>query len=113
MNALRQGLYTTCLFFALLLGNACSNQDVTSFEPAVSDSVMIQLLIDMHLAEAHAEILNLPSDGLQDSILMHYQLSRADFEANMAYYEANPDAFHKVYSEVLDKISEERFQPGN
>ena len=113
MSAPRHLTITTVLFAVLLLGNACSNQDIATFTPAVSDSVMIQLMIDMHLAEAHAEILNQPIDGLQDSILSHYQLSRKDFEANMAYYRENPDAFHKVYSEVLDKISEERFEPGS
>lgn len=112
MSALRHDILKTGLFVALLLCSACSNQDVNSFTPAVSDSVMIELMIDMHLAEAHAEILNQPIDGLQDSILSHYQLSREDFESNMAYYRENPDAFHKVYSEVLDKISEERFEPG-
>ncbi len=91
---------------------ACSNQGVADIEPSVSDSVMVQLMIDMHLAEAHAEILKRPIEGLQDSVLAHYQMSRKDFEANMTYYRQNPDKYHKIYSEVLDKISEERFQPG-
>ena len=84
MSAIRHFILTTVLLAGLLLGSACSNQDVNTFTPAVSDSVMIQLMIDMHLAEAHAEILKQPIDGLQDSILSHYQLSREDFEANMA-----------------------------
>lgn len=112
MSTLQEISCTALLLASMLILGACSNQDVNDFTPAISDSLMIQVLIDLHLAEAHAEILNQPIDGMQDSILMHYAFSRDDFEANMAYYRANPDAFHKIYSEVLDKISEERFQPG-
>lgn len=112
MSALQKISGIALLLVSTLHLGACSTQDVNDFTPAVSDSLMIQVLIDMHLAEAHAEILNQPIEGMQDSILSYHTLSREDYEANMAYYRENPDAFHKIYSEVLDKISEERFQPG-
>ena len=98
--------------FLCLLLVSCSKQDDAGPRAPVADSTMIDVLIELHLAEARVEMLHKDQIAVKDSILRHYGLSREAFEANMAFYKAHPDAFHKLYSEALDKLSDERYMPG-
>ncbi len=112
MNA--PGRYHRFILFAMLIAgvlslSSCSNQDLEEIAPPLSDSLMVQVIMELHLAEAKTELFKEDQTDFRDSILIHYGVSRADFEANMAYYRENPDAYHKVYSEALDQMSNERF----
>ena len=100
------------LSFVCLMMASCSNQDVSSVLPPVADSVMVDVLIELHLAEARVEEFHEDQPTVKDSILTHYALSRETFESIMAFYKAHPDVYHKIYSEALDKMSDERFLPG-
>ncbi|MFK7845861.1 MAG: DUF4296 domain-containing protein [Rhodothermales bacterium] len=93
--------------------SACSNQDTSDVLPPLSDSTMVQVLIELHLAEARADFFQEDQIGYQDSILAHYGISQQDFENNMSFYKENPDIYHKIYSTVLDELSDERFLPEN
>ncbi len=96
---------SACLF----LLPACSNQALEEIAPPLSDSLMVQIIMELHLAEAKVELFKEDQIDFRDSIFSHYGVSKADYEANMAYYRERPDEYHKVYSEALDKMSNERF----
>ena len=101
------------LCVTLLLLSACSNQNVTEIQPPVADSVMIQVLIELHLAEARVDLFHESQTQHRDSILTKYQITQAEFEENMAFYRENPVTFHKLYSEALDHLSDERYLPAD
>lgn len=105
-----QGLGLLLLCFSVF---ACSNQETSDVLPPLSDSTMVQVLIELHLAEARVDFFQEDQIGFQDSILAHYDIRQDDFEKNMAFYKENPDVYHKIYSEVLDQLSDERFLPDN
>lgn len=104
-------LGATLLGATLLLLPACRDQAPTEALPPVADSTMIQVLIELHLAEARASILNTDQTSTRDSILLRYGVDRDAFEAAIDYYARNPDAYVKIYSEALDQLSDERYLP--
>ncbi len=104
----------SCILFLIasgLITSGCADK-VTGTSPApVPDSVMIELLIEMHLTEARIEMHNEPMLETRDSIFVQYGITPATFEAAMDYYTENPEAYLKIYTEALDKISDERYMP--
>ncbi len=104
----RIGIYSALAINAFQF-SACSNQDISDVAPPLSDSIMVQIIVELHLAEAKVELLKEDQLNFRDSILTHYKVSLEEFEANMAFYRENPDAYHKIYSTALDKMSDERF----
>lgn len=100
------------VIISALVASGCADK-VTGTSPApVPDSVMIELLIEMHLAEARIEMHHEPMLETRDSIFVQYGITQATFEAAMEYYTENPEAYLKIYTEALDKLSDERYMPG-
>ena len=97
----------------LLVLPACSGQAPTEAGPSIADSTMIQLLIELHLVEARANIVQSDESTRRDSILLQYGVEREAFDAAMDYYAAHPSEFVSIYSEALDKLSDERYMPSN
>ena len=93
----------------LLASPGCGEGSVVEVEPTVPDSIMVQVLIELHLAEARTQMLKENSTAFRDSILMKYNVSREDYETNMAYYHDNPDALHEMLTHALDELSDERY----
>ena len=74
---------------------------------------MIDMLIDMHLAEAtfnhfryDSTFKNTSSSEFYYSILNKYQVPDTVFENSLIYYASNPKNFEKMYRKVLDKLGE-------
>ena len=100
------------LMFLLLLPS-CVSQPLTEVTAPIADSTMVQLIIELHLAEARAQVSQSDQTASRDSIFFHYGVEKDDFEAAMDYYAGNPDAYVRIYSEALDKLSDERYFPAN
>lgn len=92
--------------------SGCADKVTGTSPTPVPDSVMIELLIEMHLVEARIEMHNEPMLEARDSIFMQYGITPAIFGEAMDYYTENPDAYLKIYTEALDKLSDERYMPG-
>ena len=100
--------------YALLAGlltlPACSA--FISEEPPVSDSTMVEVLIELHLTNARLELQYDLPPAIRDSILFKYGLDAQRFAAIMAYYADHPEAYSALYTTMLDRISAERLQQG-
>lgn len=97
----------------LLASSGCGEGNVVEVEPTVPDSIMIQVLIELHLAEARTQMLKENNTAFRDSILTQYNVSREDYETNMAYYHDNPDVLHELLTHALDELSDERYMQKN
>lgn len=99
------------LFLAALTAAVCFGgcSAVTSDEPPLSDSTLVQVLLELHLARARTEVVRDVSPTLRDSILFHYGLDSTSFEAALSYYIDRPEEYKALYTQVLDQINEERF----
>ncbi len=100
--------YTLALTLVLSL-SACTSP--TGTEPPVADSTFVNVLVELHLAKARAEILQqTPSKALRDSILARYALNAQRLDATLDYYAHHPDAYAALYETVMNRLRAERAQ---
>ncbi len=94
------------LVAASLISTGCSGPD----EPVrtVSDSTLVEVLMDLHLAGARRQVDAKASPGLRDSVLALHGLDSTSFLEAMAWYEAHPEEYVAVYGTVVDRLAEER-----
>ena len=109
-NSLAQRMARGALVIALLTLSACSA--FTSDEPPISDSTMVEVLIELHLVTARLELQYDHQPAVRDSILFKYGLDAQRFQDIMAYYADHPEAYSAIYTTMLDRISAERLQQG-
>lgn len=108
---IRPSLNRALLFSSMILLPACSGQTPTESAPAVADSTMIELIIELHLAEARSQVTETDLAAARDSIFLYYGIEHDAYAAAMDYYSRNPDEFVKIYAEALDRLSDERYLP--
>jgi len=92
------------LLLTIVLGG-CVQGDGTG--RVVSDSLMAEIFVELHLLKAR-ETLALPPSGLtRDSVIIHYGLSPEQFEAQMRYYAEYPDAFSALQNQITDRLGQQ------
>ncbi|MBI4645029.1 MAG: DUF4296 domain-containing protein [Bacteroidia bacterium] len=76
-----------------------------------SDKIAL-ILVDMHLADATLNIVNLNQqvknfkpEGYYNEILKKYRYSRKELELSIDYYSRHPEEFDIVYEKVLNRLS--------
>ena len=79
----------------------------------IKEKQMINMLADIHLAEAtynhmryDSIIRNSSSENFYYSVLEKYDVPDSVFEKSFIYYASNPKNFEKMYREVMNKLSE-------
>ena len=93
---------------SLLLITLSSCSLTTPAQPPVPDSLMVEVLLDLHLAAARAEIYTDVSSTLRDSILTEHGLDTTRFQDVMQYYFDQPEAYAPLLKQVLDRLNEQR-----
>ena len=86
----------------LLLAAGCSPGEPAA--PALPDSAFVDVLVDVHLADARAGRTGEPADSLRAAALAHHGLDTAAFRRALAFYAAHPDAYAPLYDEALDRL---------
>ena len=99
------------LFFAALF--SCNEGPIEKPDHLVKEKKMINMLVDIHLAEAtfnhmlHDSIVrNSSSVNFYYSVLEKYNVTASVFEKSYVYYASNPKNFEKMYLEVVNKLVE-------
>ena len=95
------------MFFLLLLLPACSV--LTSDEPPVADSTLVDVLIELHLAEARVQLGYGPPLSVRDSIFARYGFDETTFQEALTYYLDHPDAYAELHDAMLAQINDEQF----
>lgn len=92
---------------------ACDNEVIKKPNHLVNEKKMINMLVDIHLAEAafnhmryDSIIRNSSSVNFYSSVLAKYEVADSVFEKSYVYYVSNPKNFEKMYREVMNKLSE-------
>ncbi|MBO6575417.1 MAG: DUF4296 domain-containing protein [Rhodothermales bacterium] len=96
---------TGALLLAAFLLGGCAEQ--SSREIVVSDSLLIEVLADLHLADARARLPGEPV-GLRDSVLVHHGLDEDVFSNAMDGFVERPEELTALYNSVLDRLNAER-----
>lgn len=91
---------------AVLFAAACSTKD--AHLPASNDSLLVEVLVDLHLLDARSTIVKDVQPGRRDSVLWRHGLDSAGFEAAMRRYLDHPEAYEALYGRVVDRLNAER-----
>ncbi len=102
--------FSAILLAGLLTLSACSA--ITSEDPPIADSTMVEVLIELHLADARLDLQYDALPAVRDSILLKHGLDEPRFRAILDYYADHPEAYSALYTTVLDRISDERLRQG-
>ena len=103
-------LILACLLYA------CSNTEEKIPENILSETVLEDILKQIHLSEGAFE-LNKPKNmenakstlaNNYTSIYSEYKISAIDFKNTLNYYSQHPEKLEKIYSNVLEELTEER-----
>ena len=92
---------------------SCDTEVIPKPRPLIREKQMINMLVDIHLAEAtfnhmryDSIIRNSTSANFYYSVLEKYQVADSVFEKSFVYYASNPRNFEKMYRQVMNKLSE-------
>jgi hypothetical protein len=94
---------------SLLLFPACV--PITAEAPPVADTTLVQVLVEIHLAAARAEVSRDLSLGQRDSLLRAHGLDRTRFEEAMRYYSQHPEDYLHLYDEVIRRLEQPPLSP--
>lgn len=102
------------LFFLLVVVlAACDKPVVPKPEKLIREKDMINMLVDVHLAEASyskfrydTTMRHNSSVDFYYSVLAKYQVPDSVFEQSYVYYASQPRNFEKMYRKVMNRLSE-------
>jgi hypothetical protein len=102
------------ILLCLLL--ACAEQKENIPQDILSENEFVVILKDIHLAEAKFELqknkgIGKAKNELTNSYTSIYQkhnISEEKFKESLNFYAQNPEMLEKIYSNVLEELTEER-----
>ncbi len=101
------------LFLAFVALVSCDKPVFEKPDHLIKEKKMINLLVDIHLAEAtynHMQqdsvVRKSSSANFYYSVLDKYNVPDSVFEKSFVYYASNPRNFEKMYREVMNKLGE-------
>jgi len=103
-------------FILCLILLSCGNQQKETPQDILSENIFINLLKDIHLAEAKFELHK--TKGMENaknelaynysSIYKKYEITLDDFDKTLDYYAQNPEKLEKIYTRVLEQLTKDR-----
>ena len=104
------------LLIVVGLLSSCSKKQVVVPENVIPRDSMILMLTDVHIAESTIQIRNLGrSDTTRQEayaryryIFNKYKVNDERFRESFEFYRSQPEYFHKMYDEVLARLSEKQ-----
>ncbi len=71
------------------------------------DSLMIEIMVDIHLINARAELGYGDSELPLDTIIARHGLSRKDYDHRISFYTDHPDTYLAVLNKVTERIGQD------
>jgi len=103
-------LILSLLFFAFI---SCDKLPIEKPENLIKEKKMINMLVDIHIAEAtyvhmrfDSIVKNSSSANFYYSILEKYEVPDSVFEKSFVFYASSPQDFEKMYRKVMNQLSE-------
>lgn len=98
----------------VLAAIGCSKPPVEKPENLLREDQMVNMLVDIHLAEAtfinrrsiDSLVENSSSANFYYSILDKYQVTDSVFEKSFVFYASNPRKFEKMYRQAMNELNE-------
>ena len=100
------------IFSLLILFVSCTDKTNSVPSKIISKDKMVDVLVDIHLAEAAADNhgltkpeINVMMAARYDSIFQKHEITFEQFRTSYDYYMNHPDVFSDIYSEVVNKLT--------
>jgi len=105
------------IIFTILV-SSCKNENSLALNVKEPDNLLtkdslINILVDIHLADAiisQATYVNEEKKAFTYSaygtIFKKHNINKTRFETSLGYYSASPEELHKIYEQILAKLSE-------
>jgi hypothetical protein len=94
----------------LLVTISCSNNEDN--QKIIDKSTMIEVLVDIHLADATLSIANLKINRdtseielYYGDVLKKYRITQNQIDNSLKYYTSRPKEFEKIYEKVSEKLA--------
>ena len=73
-----------------------------------ADSLMVEIMVDIHLINARAELGYGAADELSlDTIITRHGLSRKEYDDQITFYTEHPDTYLAVLNKVMERIGQD------
>ncbi len=104
------------IFFSALLFISCSKKEEKIPDNILSKNKMIQVLVDVHIAEATIQNKYLALNDSTKNIAAGYYINAFDknkiteqqFRESFLYYSHHLDLLNKIYEEVINELSKRK-----
>jgi hypothetical protein len=101
------------IIFSLLIFCLSCNIENKPPQNVIPKDKMIDILVDMHLADGMFTIVEIRSEMAKKDSINFYSVifenhgyTRQDFDTTVYYYSHNINEYNKIYIEVLNRLSE-------
>jgi hypothetical protein len=89
----------------LLSGSLLACSSFTPSDPPLSDSTMVEVMTELHLAKARANTYgDTLYTALRDSILRQHSVSDARFDDALRYYSERPSEYLAIHRAMEDSL---------
>lgn len=104
--------FTLLIFFFAI--SACDKSHIEKPENLIGEKQMIDMLVDVHLAEATFNIGKYNDENMKNSssadfyysVLEKYQVPDSVFEKSFVYYASQIKQFERMYRQVMNRLNE-------
>ena len=104
----------TILLIAVFTAFACSKPPVKKPENLIGEESMVDILVDVHLAEAsfnsrrHRDSIvgNSSSVNFYYAVLQKHGMQDSIFEKSLLFYASQPRRFEKMYRKIMNQLTE-------
>lgn len=100
------------LVISLFALQSCDKEPFEKPKNLVQEKQMIDMLVDIHMADAtyyemqrDSSVMRSSTTDFYYSVLEKYHLPDSVFEKSFVYYASNPKKFEKMYREVMNRLS--------
>lgn len=101
------------LVFLIMSFYACEEKGFTKPKQLIGEKEMVDILYDIHIAQAMAEnyqassvdtVISYTSDDFYQAVLDKYELQDSVLAKSIIYYSSRPKIYEKIYEKVIEKI---------
>lgn len=108
---MKRSFYIILILFAAF---GCDKPVYEKPKKLITEKQMIQMLVDIHLAEAvfntsrHSDslLMKTKTEDYYYSVLQKHHVPDTVFEKSFVYYASNPKNFEKMYRQVMNQLNE-------
>jgi hypothetical protein len=108
---MKKALFISIALVVLLI--SCDYKVIEKPKPLIREKQMVDMLFDLHMAEAtfnrmryDSVLSNSSSANFYYSVLEKYEVPDSVFEKSFIYYASDPKSFEKMYREVISRLGE-------